>query len=454
MYVYSRSFVSDQRFLHLGKMESNSSDLVSNLYGPVDAGKFGQYWGMAAQGVGSLKASEKKRQWTSAQSLDSSVVSLVAREYTSGTKTNALHVGYSFAEDSNGQLSPRVLWHQTIDDGNSGRSPGDVIYGSFSEGSSNRIMVKYFEGSKADSKMEFWSLPAKLDEPPSQLASSLNTTKLNFLVSHKIDQADSFSIIVGYQSGPLSISTGKWYFCSWAADYGEMRLTTISEPNSNPAQALLSDPLSNRLVRVYYGKKYPTVQTLRVDVLRPERNSSDGSIVFPTEPSSQKFPITWQAFNEEDYLLWLMRDVNGNGHADLVGYTSDASNLFLHVVVFPSRGDGTFDTPVVSRIQLDPQIGNLFTAEFMQPLYTTQTTYTYTNTGSRTLGAIMSFFDNYGIIATRIIAPEVSRGTYKYELKGQDSAIAGQRSSTLGERPKDWMGLRKKTQSIGIIPVK
>lgn len=233
-----------------------------------------------------------------------------------------------------------------------------------------------------------------------------------------------------------------------------MRLTTLSEPNSSPAQALMSDLLSNRLVRVYYGSRYPATQTLRIDVLIPKRNSSDGSIVFETEPRSKKFSITWLAFNEEDYLLWFMHDVNGNGHADLVAYTSDASNLFLHVVVFPSRADGTFDDPVVSKIELDSQIGNLFTAEFMQPLYTTQTTYTYTNTGNRSSGAIMSFFDNYGIISTRIIAPEASRGTYKYELKGQDSAIAGQRSLTLGERPKNWMGLRKKTQSIGIVSLR
>ncbi|CAH0016129.1 unnamed protein product [Clonostachys rhizophaga] len=390
MYVYSRSFASDQRFLHLGQIERGGSDLVSNLYGPVDAGKFGQNWNMAAQGVGSLKASEKKRPWTNAQSLADGVVSLVAREHTGGGKTNALHVGYSFLETSNGQLRPQVLWSQAVDDGNSDRSSGEVIYGSFSQYSSKRIMVKYFEGSKADSKLEFWSL---LNSPPSQLSLTLNTTNLNFLLSHKIEQTDSFSTIVGYQSGPLSTSAGTWHFCSWTSEYQKMRLTTISETNSSPAQALVSDPLSNRLVRVYYDKRHPTVKTLQIDVLLPTRD------------------------------------------------------------VFPSRANGTFDAPVVSEIQLDPKMGTLFTAEFMEPLYTAQTTFTYANTGHRTSAAIMSFFDNYGIIATRIIAPEASRGTYKYALMGQDSAIAGQRSTTLGERRKDLMGLRRKTQRIGIMPV-
>jgi hypothetical protein len=266
-------------------------------------------------------------------------------------------------------------------------------------------------------------------------------------------RSDSFSTLVGYQTGPLSTSVGAWYFCSWTGDYDQMQLTIISEPNSSPAQALLSDPSSDRLVRLYYGKRYPTVQTLRLDILLPVRNDTDGQVYFKEQPSSQKFPISWHAYDEQDYLLWFMHDVNRNGHADLVAYTSDASNLILNVVVFPARGDGRFDNPAVSRIALDPQVGTLFTAEFMQPLYTAQTSYTYPYVGTQTSGAIISFFDNYGVIAARIIAPEASHGSYKYELKGQDGAIAGQRSFTIGERPKDWMGLRRRTQAIGIVPV-
>lgn len=178
MYVYSKSFTSDKRLLHLGRIETGSSDLVANLYGPVDAGKFGQYWGMVAQGVSNVKTTEKKRLWTHGHSLGSNVVSLVAREYTSGGKTNALHIGYGFVENSTAQLKSQILWNQTIEDGNSGRNPGEIIYGSFSSKSSKQIMVKYFEGLKGDSRMEFWSLPANMREPPSMLGSPLNTTKL------------------------------------------------------------------------------------------------------------------------------------------------------------------------------------------------------------------------------------------------------------------------------------
>ena len=269
------------------------------------------------------------------------------------------------------------------------------------------------------------------------------------MIPHKVNKADSFSTIVGYSSGPHS---GKWYFCSWKSEYKETIFTTLSETNARRAQALLSDPDHNRLIRIFYGQLNPNVTTIQLDMLQPKRNEKDGTIVFDEKPSVQEFNITWRGLIEEDYLLWFVHDVNGDGYVDLVAYTSDASNMSLDVVVFPSRADGTFDPPVVSPIQLDPQIGELLTGEFMRPLYTMQATYTYPVTEQRTAGAIMSFFNNYGIIAARIIAPETVRGSFKYELKGQDSAIAGQRSSTMGERPDKWMGLNKKTQQIGIVP--
>lgn len=55
-------------------------------------------------------------------------------------------------------------------------------------------------------------------------------------------------------------------------------------------------------------------------------------------------------------------------------------------------------------------------------------------TGSTTTGAVMSFFDNYGIIGTRIVAP-VGGGNYAYKLAGQDGALAGQQALTIGSRP-------------------
>jgi hypothetical protein len=178
MYVYSRSFMSDQKLLHLNRMVPGSPHVVTNLYGPVDAGKHGLYWGMACQGVGDLGVAQKKRLWIDAHSVGDGVVSLVAREYAIDGKTSALHIGYGFDADPNGQLRLKVLWNQTVDDGNSDRVSGEILYGCYSEKCLTPSMAKYFSGLKEDSRVEFWSIHAKLNEPPKQFTSPLNTTKL------------------------------------------------------------------------------------------------------------------------------------------------------------------------------------------------------------------------------------------------------------------------------------
>ena len=276
---------------------------------------------------------------------------------------------------------------------------------------------------------------------------------LSFLIPHKINNTDSFSTVVGYSSGSATVSAGKWYFSSWKNGYSETSFTTLSEPITRRPQVLLSDSATGRIIRIFYGKDYPGSDSIQLDVIRPKRDEKSGAIVFDRTPDSQRISISWRGLIERDYLLWFVHDVDGDGFADLVAYTSDASNTFLNVVVFPSKADGLFKAPVVSPIQVDPSIGKRFTAAFMQPLYTTRATYTYAATGETTTGAILSFFDNYGIIAARMIAPGASRGSFRYELKGQEPAIAGQRALTLGERPGNWMGLDRRTQRIGIVPV-
>jgi hypothetical protein len=176
MYVYSKSFSSDQSFLHIGRIDQDSSKVVSNLYGPVNAAKFGQYWGMSAQGIGTVKISDRRKLWTSADSLGTGVSSLVGRVFTGAGRSAALHVGYGYTEDSNGQMSVKILWDQTVDDGNSDRVPGATIYGTFAEGSSERAMLKFFDGGNMDSRLELWSLPSATDSP--KLITTLETTKL------------------------------------------------------------------------------------------------------------------------------------------------------------------------------------------------------------------------------------------------------------------------------------
>ena len=242
-----------------------------------------------------------------------------------------------------------------------------------------------------------------------------------------------------------------WYFASWKDNYTKTVTSRIDEPGALPAQALLPDPGAGRLVRVHYGRRIPVSKQLRIDVQRPIWNDTSKSVVFSGPLQSQNFEITWPAFLEDTYLLWLLTDVNGDGYKDLVAYTSQENNIIQNVIVFPGQHNGTFSGPVVSPITLDPSVGSLLSAEFMLPLKTVQAQYTYKD-GSSTDAGIMAFFDNYGIVGARMLAPKTAKGTYKYEFKGQNPSIAGQRSTTLGERKGTWMGLNKKTEVIGLLP--
>ena len=247
------------------------------------------------------------------------------------------------------------------------------------------------------------------------------------------------------------MTAGYWYFASWKKNYTEKVVSQIDEPGALAAQALLSDSDTGRLVRVHYGRRIPVSKELRIDVQRPVWNDTSKSITFTAPRQTQRFEITWPAYLEKAYLLWFLTDVDGDGNKDLVAYTSQDNFIEQTVIVFAGRQNGTFAKPVVSPIQLDPNIGKLLTAEYMLPLTTVQAQYTYLD-NSTTAAGIMAFFDNYGIVGARMLAPKAAKGTFKYEFKGQNPSIAGQRSTTLGQRPGDWMGLDKRKEVVGLLP--
>ena len=216
------------------------------------------------------------------------------------------------------------------------------------------------------------------------------------------------------------------------------------------AQAVLSDSDSGRLIRIFYGQRYTTAKHLRIDVVRPVREVDGERVLFSGTGSKQTFDITWSATDESSYMLWFLSDVDGDGNKDLVAYTSPNNNQDICVIVFHGLANGSFDKPTVSRIVLDPSIGKLMSADFMSPIKTFQTNYTYVD-GATTTAGIMAFFDNYGVIGARIMAPVTSKGTLLYEFKGQNPSIAGQKSTTLGNRPAAWMRLDRKAEAVGLL---
>lgn len=452
MHVFTKAFSSDQQVLHLQAFDLLDSkgekvDVVANLYGQVDAGDDGQNWGMVAQGILSLPRPTKKLSWNSVKPIGegAGLFSLVGTQAEGDGKYGAIHVGVAVEHDSKGQAKLSQIWSEHIGSGSRSGGCTETIYGQFDNGIEGKTMVKYFEGDSAPSLFEFWKLDVAGSTAPRKYASEVPTKKLNFLLGHRLANGDSYDTVVGLAGGALRSKPSTWYFAS--IENGTLRTNIVEEPNRVRAQALLSHP-NGSLVRLSYGSTFPPQQKLQIEIITLVR-AEDGNISISAS-SSPPVDITWHGLIEKDYRLWFLHDVDGDGILDLVAYCSDASLIFIDVVVFPGSKDGTFKSPVVSPIVLDSAVGRLFTAEFMKPLYTTQARYTYPGGGNgSTSGAIMSFFENYGIVGCRIVVP-VGGGRYTYMLGGQDGAIAGQRALTLGTRPADWMGRPSPAQPIGI----
>ena len=255
--------------------------------------------------------------------------------------------------------------------------------------------------------------------------------------------------VVGY--GINGTNRGTWHFINWKDGYDKIEISTITEAAFSPAQAVLADPETSRIFRIYYGRRYSTVsRTLRVDTLETTRNTTTNEAMFKSAAKSQPWEIVWPATQEEDYLKWNLVDVNGDGVKDLVAYTADGDNINVNVIVFPGLISGGFRDPVVSAITLPEKIALRVTADFMRPWSTSHSSYTYPN-GERTNAAFMAFFDNFGLVGARIVAPVNAKGTFQYEIKGQTGSIAGQRSNFLGTRPREWMGRRQRSSAVGLV---
>ena len=268
------------------------------------------------------------------------------------------------------------------------------------------------------------------------------------MYAHKVLPTDTYSTISGY-GRDRATKTGNWYFAKWQSKYTDGDVTHVSEPDAPTAQAMLSDSDSSHIIRLSYGQHYDESGGLRLDVIQLIPNTV-GDVESIAILSSKVFDMSSLGLLERDYLSWYLCDVTGDGHKNPVAYTSSEDNENLRVIVFPWESDVSFGTPIISPITLDPNKGTLMTRDFMSPMKSFQAEYTYAD-GTTTSAGILAFFENYEIIGARIIAPRTSTGTLEYEFKGQNPSIAGQRSTTLGDRPGTWMGLDRRAESVGLL---
>ena len=274
---------------------------------------------------------------------------------------------------------------------------------------------------------------------------------LSAIFPYQIQKSDwnDMLVTIGFDSIANSSS---WTFFYWYENYTH-HCTMYGHSDTPPAQSVLTGRLgqseNSSILLLYYGSTLPEPKSIRIDVFQQrEEEGPPCSVTLPTPRSSQMFPINWPAAQPSEYLHWFLGDVDRDGILDLIGYASSNSNANLNVIVFPGRLDGDLGEPVVSNITLAPNTGSLFTSDFMFPVYTTQAAYASEN-GSRLDSSILSFFDNYGILGARMIAPVSLTGSFEYGFKGQTPAIAGQLSQGLSWRSANTMGRGEPGVAIG-----
>ncbi|CAL1694606.1 unnamed protein product [Somion occarium] len=459
MYPYTMSFLSHTTVWHL--READDENMYVNRYGAVDASDYGLYWNMGSQSQVSVPHIVGSMVWVTATYVQNDIYSLVGRHTPPNSSTiSARHVGLRISKDDQTEtVTVEDVWTSIVDDGNSYWTEGDTVYGNFSSNTADTGMLKYWtNGPRGASKIELWVIKSDMNTPPAKKNLKWEISPLNFMLSYQIETNDPCLTFIGYGFDQKAKNT-KWYFSSWSQNYATQKQNMVEENINFPAQVLLSgkfgtDDGGSRIIRVFYGSEfgYSSPEYMRIDMINPTRDFSTGNIN-PQIVHSQSFLITWSAFFAKDYLTWFLADVNVNDYLDLVALARKPDGTLI-VVVFPGQSDFTFGDPIISPITLDPGRGSLFDAPFMTHVKAgrAQSTYPAINgPATTTYAAILAFFDNVGILGSRIIAPVKVTGTYSYELKGQTPAIAGQVSRGLGLHDDKWMGRGELPQTVGIM---
>ena len=212
-----------------------------------------------------------------------------------------------------------------------------------------------------------------------------------------------------------------WTISSWASHYTERNNVTVVEANI-PRQAQEILILGDRIVRLFTHS--PDTGSVRIEVLKLNVSSPHVQLL-----SSQSFPITWDL--NSVYRKIFLRRIPGSGLA-LTVLLSKADSHTLTTLVFPPASGDAFSAPISTLIEAPHNIP-AFTTAYLKSLLVAQVGYKYPN-GKWTDAAIMQLFDNYGILGARLLVPKQGNGMdkWKYEVKGQVPAIAGQRSEGVG----------------------
>ncbi|KAJ7922002.1 hypothetical protein B0H13DRAFT_2413373 [Mycena leptocephala] len=421
LHPWTQGFFSQSSFVHLRAASKTPISLLESRYGPLKTEGFDSTWTMVKQFNPELPF--KEEEWISAVSLSPDVRALVGR----------IHDPEGWRHRYVGITEDTVIWDVSTQVESHEYLLHDVHYGNYSSDAASQIgMLRYFEKSdRSGGRVDTWVVDGSFTHAPRQTSASWHTGLLSFVFSHQLYSTDAYKTFVG-------LGEENWYFATWSSEYSTLTPTTV-EMAPKPEGVIIAllgvdtDPL-----RGYTRARPLMIVTLYGDLLHLNFFSFTrdelGKVASTRSLSLLERPITWGLSSVHDYLAWFFAKSN----LITLGIRDDSS---IVVVVFPWPDA----SPVVSEITLNPDKGYLLNAPFMEPLRTMLTSYTYPG-GETTDAAIIMFFDNYGILGARVMAP-VTKGSTSYELKGQIPAISGQVSKPLGTRK---VGAR--FEDIGIPP--
>ncbi|KAJ7766472.1 hypothetical protein DFH07DRAFT_955203 [Mycena maculata] len=435
MYPFTQQFLVRDFFVHMRQPNPDNSPevILLNIYGPLVSPDYGEEWSMIKQSRISLFApADAKMTWIHAASLSPEVRSLIGiAQKDPDSPKKWYHIGVSTVQQ---------VWNAEADTPGEEYTFMDASYGNYSSDPDSKVaMLRYWFKGQDAGLLDFWTVDTTFATAPTNAGTPLSDIyPLMLRLTHRIDD-DTFDSFVGYGFQKNSSLT-RWYFISWKAGYQTMDTTPLDESITLCPQALVSAKWGTsgsdcRIVRIFFGPE-STGDTMQIDLLHFGRNP-DGTIYRSPSYTSVPYDITWGMTDRADYLTWFFAKGNTPASDTLVALCFRESEgqtpARLVVVVFPA-GQSSFKRPTISDITLDPARGTLLLADWMTPLRALRTSYVYPDEGKGTAttdAAIIMFFDNYGLLGTRVVAP-VTKGSLEYELKGQTPAIAGQPSAALG----------------------
>ncbi|OJD34158.1 phosphatidylcholine-hydrolyzing phospholipase [Diplodia corticola] len=414
----------------------------------VSKGAKVESWNMVSQQMVEIPNPEGRLTWLATSKIDSDIYFLVGKvDRQRATGQLAYHLGLRITDSGVEQVS----FHDS-EDANESWLAGDIHYGRLCAGSDTLSMVKFWyrQSTPWKPKFELWTFDQGVEEPPTRRSVAWPNPPSSAPYASFCTKLEPMDASETYVTCSVSDAKTVWTFTSFSDNYRTPNSQTFEEDIGERAQRILPLPTRHagphRFVRLFYGQNsgtyctsnptHPTpptraiqltttADTIRLDVLSLQNHQ-------PVTDTTIHLPAAGSATPEAHYLTWFLADVNRNGHPDLVSLVR-APDGQLTVLAVPGAAPPRFFERTVSRSPIGASDkGSELTAAFMRPVAAFPARYRFPRSGEETSAAVLSLFDNYGVLGVRVVRPSAPAGSLAYEIGGQIPAVAGQLARGLG----------------------